>query len=329
MSLPKIFLTISVSLFALIGVLAIFKRGSTPPPQERVAQQEVRLSLLTPPKEPSRTPPPPPPKPVEERAVVIEHDTEAEGLSALFAKNTNCPIVETVVYKSHVPWKTHRPAWLIDYAQRYKTPLDFIYGGLNGNGDFSPKNISDGTAIRVLKKDLQFRFHIVISLSSCRLRLYYVIPKERRAVFLKSYPAGLGRKDPSKSSGSLTPTGLYKLGSNVGVFKPKMTGPYRGKKVELVRVFGNYWLPFEKELRNCSEPAKGLGIHGVPMDRDERSGALVENTSSLGRYESDGCVRLAVKDVHELYAVVSTRETFVEIVPTFQHSALMRGDIES
>ena len=34
--------------------------------------------------------------------------------------------------------------WLIDYAQHYKTPLDFIYGSLNGNGDLSPKNISEG-----------------------------------------------------------------------------------------------------------------------------------------------------------------------------------------
>ena len=65
------------------------------------------------------------------------------------------------------------------------------------------------------------------------------------------------------------------------------------------------------------------------MDTDAQTGALVENASSLGRYESDGCIRLAGKDVHELYAIVSTRETFVEIVPTFQHSALMRGDIES
>ena len=221
MSLPKIFLTISISLFALIGVLALSKRGSAPTLTERpspIPQQEVQLSLLTPPKEtkpapqPRADPLPLPPQSAEERAVVIEHDTEAEGLSALFAKNSSCPIVETVVYKSHVPWKTRRPAWLIDYAQHYKTPLDFIYGSLNGNGDLSPKNISDGTAIRVLKKDLSFRFHIVISLSSCRLRLYYVIPKERRVVFLKSYQAGLGRKDASKKSGHLTPGVCIVLG---------------------------------------------------------------------------------------------------------------------
>ena len=234
-----------------------------------------------------------------------------------------------MAYKSHVPWKPHRSAWLIDYAQHYKTPLDFIYGSLNGGADFRAKNVSEGMPIRVLKKDLSFRFHIVVSLSSCRLRLYYVIPKERRVVFLKSYPVGLGRKDPSRPSGSLTPVGLYQLGNKVGVFHPKMTGMYRGKKVELVRVFGSYWLPFEKEIRGCSDPAKGLGIHGVPMDRDEQTGTLAENGSSLGHYESDGCIRLAGKDIHELFAIVSTRETFVEIVPTFQHSALMRGEIES
>ena len=338
MSLPKIFLLVSASLFGIIGVLALVKGKSTPSPKEQlvpVVRQEVDLSLLNHPKEPVRVVPsprinpPPPPQPAEERPVVIEHDTETEGLSTLFSKNSNCPIVETVVYKSHVPWKHHRLAWLIDYAQYYKTPLDFIYGGLNGNGDFSPKNVSDGTAIRVLKKDLPFRFHIVVSLSSCRLRLYYVIPKDRRAVFLKSYQVGLGRKDSSKASGHLTPTGLYQLGMRVGVFRPKMTGMYRGKKVELMRVFGGYWLPFEREIRGCSEPAKGLGIHGVPMNRDEQTGALVENPSSLGHYESDGCIRLAGNDIHELFAIVSTRETFVEIVPSFQQSMLMRGEIGS
>jgi lipoprotein-anchoring transpeptidase ErfK/SrfK len=341
MSLPKIFLTVSISLFALIGVLALVKKGTVSNKKEHtapVARQEVELSLLGRPQEPVRVVPPPRLEapvavviapPVEEQAVVIEHDVEPEGLSTLFAKNSNCPIVETVVYKSHVPWKHQRSAWLIDYAQHYRTPLDFIYGSLNGNGDFSPKNVSEGTAIRVLKKDLTFRFHMVVSLSSCRLRLYYVLPKDRRAVFLKTYQVGVGRKDASKPSGSLTPTGLYQLGSRVGVFRPRMTGMYRGKKVELMRVFGCHWIPFEKEIRGCSEPAKGLGIHGVPMDRNEQTGELVENIASLGHYESDGCIRLAGKDIHELFAIVSTRQTFIEIVPTFQHSALMRGEIES
>ena len=280
---------------------------------------------------PPRTEPAVPiaPQVIEEQAVVIEHDTEPEGISTLFSKNSSCPIVETVIYKSHVPWKHHRLAWLIDYAQHYKTSLDFIYGSLNGNGDFSPKNVTEGAPIRVLKKDLPFRFHMVVSLSSCRLRLYYVIPKERRVVFLKSYQVGLGRKDSSHASGHLTPTGLYQLGSRVGVFRPRMTGMYRGKKIEMMKVFGSHWIPFEKEIRDCSEPAKGLGIHGVPMDRNEQTGELEENVSSIGHYESDGCIRLAGKDIHELFAIVSTRDTFVEIVPTFQHSALMRGEIES
>ena len=342
MSLPKIFLTVSISLFALIGLLAFAKKASVPSRSEHtapVARQEVDLSLLGRHQEPvratrtSRTEPAAPvvvaPQPIEEPAVVIEHDGEPEGLSTLFAKNSNCPIVETVIYKSHVPWKHHRLAWLIDYAQHYKTPLDFIYGSLNGNGDFNPKNVSEGTPIRVFKKDLSFRFHLVVSLSSCRLRLYYVIPKERRVVFLKSYQVGLGRKDPSHASGYLTPIGLYQLGSRVGVFRPRMTGMHRGKKIEMMRVFGSHWIPFEKEVRDCSEPAKGLGIHGVPMDRDEQTGELVENSSSIGHYESDGCIRLAGKDIHELFAIVSTRDTLVEIVPTFQHSALMRGEIES
>ncbi|MBS0654779.1 MAG: L,D-transpeptidase, partial [Verrucomicrobia bacterium] len=39
---------------------------------------------------------------------------------------------------------------------------------------------------------------------------------------------------------------------------------------------------------------------------------------SLGKYESDGCIRMQTKDVEELFAIVSTRETIVEIVPAFE-----------
>ena len=114
-----------------------------------------------------------------------------------------------------------------------------------------PTNISDGMQFNVYRRELDFRFHLVVSLSSCRIRLYYVIPKERRVVFLKSYQVCVGRKDPSHASGCLTPVGMYQLGTRVAVFRPHMMGMYKGRKVELMQVFGTHWIPFERELEGC------------------------------------------------------------------------------
>jgi hypothetical protein len=341
MSLPKLFLTVSVALFVIIGTLALIKRSGSeknPSPPSPPMKEDVDLSLLTPRAKTQQvqaasqqTELPSPSlasvQPIDERPVVIEHDAEPEGLSMLFSKGSGCPIVETIAYKSHVSWKHHRPAWLIDYANYYKTPLDFIYRSLNGSANGGSSPVSEGMQFNVFRKNLDFRFHIVVSLSSCRIRLYYVIPQERRVVFLKSYQVCVGRKDSSRSSGHLTPVGMYELGSRVAVFRPRMMGMYKGKQVELMQVFGSHWIPFEKEIEGCSEPAKGYGIHGTPMGRPSQESELEEDNSSIGHCESDGCIRLAGKDMRELFSVISTRQTFVEIVQSFQQSKLLRGEI--
>lgn len=340
MSLPKLFLTVSVVLFVMIGSLALIKRNGAARtcPVQAPVQQEVDLSLLARPSEARKQPIVPQQTelsagtvsddhPVEEGPIVIEHDAEPEGLSAMFLKGSNCPIVETISYKSHVPWKKHRPAWLIDYANYYKTPLDFIYRSLTGSSEAAAPSISEGMQFNVFRRNVEFRFHIVVSLSSCRIRVYYVIPQERRVVFLKSYPVCVGRKDPARASGHLTPTGVYQLGSRVAVFRPRMMGMYKGKQIELMQVFGSHWIPFDTEIEGCSEPAKGFGIHGMPMVRKEATGDLVEDESSIGLCASDGCIRLMGRDMKELFSIVSTRTTYVEIVPTFQQSRLLRGEI--
>jgi lipoprotein-anchoring transpeptidase ErfK/SrfK len=343
MSLPKLFLAVSVSLFVLIGVLSVVKqshRNNSVESTEPVIRQDVDLTLLARSHEiqqspvgpiqtdlPSPTAPTPQSLPVEERPVVIEHDAEPESLSALFVKNSSCPIVETIVYKSHVPWKRNRQAWLIDYANYYKTPLDFLYRCLNNKADYTPRDVAEGVQFNVYRRNLDFRFHAIVSLSSCRLRLYYVIPGERRVVFLKSYQVCVGRKDASRASGFLTPLGTYQLGSRVAVFRPRMMGMHKNKKVEMIQVFGTHWIPFEREISGCTEPAKGFGIHGTPIHHNEQTGQLEEDTSSIGQSESDGCIRVANKDMHELFSIVSTRTTYVEIVPSFQQSKVLRGEI--
>ena len=102
---------------------------------------------------------------------------------------------------------------------------------------------------------------------------------------------------------------------------------YKGKKVEMIQVFGTCWIPFESEIGGCTEPAKGFGVHGTPIHRDEQTGELEEDSSSIGHCSSDGCIRLSGKDMKEFFSIVSTRPTYVEIVPSFQQSKLLRGEI--
>ncbi len=90
----------------------------------------------------------------------------------------------------------------------------------------------------------------------------------------------------------------------------------------MIRVFGTRWIPFEKEIEGCSEPAKGFGLHGLPWTSDPTSGALVE--SKMSRYDSDGCIRLAQEDIEEIFSIVITKPTTVELVRDF-HEAKLPG----
>jgi hypothetical protein len=132
-------------------------------------------------------------------------------------------------------------------------------------------------------------------------------------VVLKTYRVGLGKKDSSQISGHLTPVGKYSLGEKIAIYKPGITGFFQDEKVEMIRVFGTRWLPFEGEIDGCSMPAKGFGIHGVPWV-STNDGKLIEDKSKIGSYDSDGCIRMASNDVEELFSIVITKPTTVEIV---------------
>ncbi len=140
---------------------------------------------------------------------------------------------------------------------------------------------------------------------------YYLDGSEK--VLLKTYRVGVGKKDSVSTSGSLTPIGKYGLGEKVAIYKPGVIGHFQDQEVEMIRIFGTRWLPFEEEIDGCSEPAKGFGIHGVPWVVGA-DGQMVEDVSQIGRLNSDGCIRMASSDVEEIFAIVITKPTTVEIV---------------
>ncbi len=322
MSLSRIFLFVSLLLFGAIGTVAIVKRSKAKEVVSEPKVIEIDLATLTPQIEVKKE------EVVEvapEPVVVVADTPDVDRVNLLFQKNSPLPIVETVTYKSKVAWKKGRSAWLVDYAAHYKTHLHFIARSLNGKADYHPRPANDGATFNVLAQNVNFYFYMVVDIARCKLNLYAVLPDRGERILLKTYRVGLGRLDQSKASGSLTPTGKYSLGNRVAIYQPKMMGTHKGQRVEMISVFGTRWIPFEKELANCSEPAKSYGIHGTPWSPNS-DGKMVDNASSIGKYESDGCIRLRAQDIEEIFAIVSTHETIIEIVSDFSKAQLPGKD---
>jgi hypothetical protein len=106
-------------------------------------------------------------------------------------------------------------------------------------------------------------------------------------------------------------------------------GLFHDKQVELIRVFGTRWLPFGKELGKGTAPSKGLGIHGAPWDLNQKEGKWVEQRQAVGSYESDGCIRMAFEDIEELFSIVITKPTIVDIVRNFKEAQLPGVEVVS
>jgi hypothetical protein len=232
------------------------------------------------------------------------------------------PIVETVSFSSKVNWLEGRLAWIADYASHFKTSRHFIARSLNGKPDYFSQQVSSGNKFNVYKIERPFDFHMVVDLSTCQMALYYHDHLTNERVLIKTYTAGIGRKDDSKASGCLTPIGTYKIGQKIAIYKPGIMGTFQDKKIEMIRIFGTRWLPFEACDPHTPNLSKGLGIHGLPWSDTEDGENLTENLTSIGCYSSDGCIRLSKDDVEELFAVVITKPCFVHIVDSMQNATL-------
>jgi hypothetical protein len=257
-------------------------------------------------------------------AVSDQNLPEGNIIDRLFATDSSrLPIVETIVYSSRVPWLQGRNAWIADYAAHYSTTRHFIARSLNKKADYFTQKISPGDRFNVFKEGKNISFHLLIDLSRSKLWFFYLDNETNERTLLKTYKVGLGRKDSKRVSGSLTPTGKYTLGNKVAIYKPNILGYYQDKKIEMIKVFGTRWIPFEKEVEKCSEPAKGFGIHGAPWTASS-NGELMEDRSKIGKYESDGCIRLFSEDIEEIFSIVISRPTTIELVNDF-HDAKLPG----
>ena len=319
MSLAKYFFVAILFLFGGIAVIGWLKKGSKEKPSIPIVQEISIPQAL--PKERE--------DPVVQKAPSVEERgedlPEADRIHQLFALDSSkLPFVETVSYASRVPWLKGRPAWIADYATHFATSRHFIARSLNRKPDYFTQKVSPGDRFNVFRTDKNINFYLLIDLSRCKMWFYALDIDANERMLLKTYKVGVGRLDPKRESGSLTPVGKYVLGEKVAIYKSGTMGFFQDQKTEMIRIFGTRWLPFEKELEGCSEPARGLGIHGAPWEGPPSGGELVEDLSKIGAYDSDGCIRLASQDIEEIFAIVLTKPTIVELVKDF-HDAKLPG----
>lgn len=322
MSFPKLFIFFAVLLFSVIGIVAFLKGGKESNrdkismPMEVELEKEVRIAAADKPlqKDPSSESNP--------TAAIPRTLPEADRIAELFSvSGTKLPIVTTINYKSRVAWLKGRPAWLSDYAAHYATSRHFIARSLNGKPDYFKQDVAEGDRFNVLNPEKNINFYLLLDTSRSRLWFYYLDNNSNERVLLKTYQVNLGRLDSSKSSGMLTPLGKYTLGNKVAIYKPKTSGFHHGQKTEMIRVFGTRWIPFDKEIGKSTAPAEGFGLHGVPWIPNS-TGELIEQSDSLGKYTTDGGIALLTPDMEELYAIIITRPTTIELVKDFYEADL-------
>ncbi|MDR3623721.1 MAG: L,D-transpeptidase [Chlamydiales bacterium] len=332
MSFSRLFVIFALILFIVIGVAAwVKKQGkSSDTPDKTVSKSvpgssvEIELNQAAKSKESSSIKKIDQKNSLKKEPVLIVFSknplSEVDRVQELFDVDQNKldAFVETVTYKARVSWMQGRSAWLGDYATHYATSKHFIARSLNRKVDYLTQKVAEGDRFNVLRKEVEF--FLLVDISCSKMFFYALDKQENKRVLLKTYDVGLGRLDSNSPSGCLTPLGKYSLGSKVVTYKPGSMGLFHHETTEMIRVFGTRWIPFDKELEGTTAPARGYGIHGAPwtnVNVDGKKGELLENIECISKYESDGCIRLATKDIEELYAIVITKPTTVQIVKNF------------
>ncbi len=156
-------------------------------------------------------------------------------------------------------------------ANRHGTTVDLI---VKGNSVPNPDRVQVGDRLRILDNQV---FEITVSKSRNDLLVTL------NGKFFKRYTVGTGKF-------ARTPVGTFKITDKIT--EPPWWRP-DGKVVpfgDKENILGTRWMAIE--ATGDTPPAKGYGIHGT---WDE---------TSLGQQSSAGCIRMANRDVEELFVYV-------------------------
>jgi len=265
MAIPKVILVGTLGLFAVIGIAGTAKKvffspktvqttAAAPVAPQSFSQVPQAKSVAVVPVKKSE--PKLALKPTAAASQPSQELPQVDRIHQLFTTGpTKLPIVETITYSSQVPWLKGRPAWVGDYATNYSTSRHFIARSLNGKADYFTQKVSPGSKFNVFRKDRNFQFYLLVDIATCKMGFYYLDQDTNERVLLKTYTVGLGKKAETPS-GTLTPLGKYQLGDKIAVYKPGVMGLFQDKQIEMIRVFGTRWIPFDKELGECTANAR-------------------------------------------------------------------------
>jgi len=307
LKIPRILLLGALSLFAVIGVVAVGKRAFFSPKKNVVVAGAKPIPVAKPIPKVLATQTPVATQPDGDFPIV-------NRIQQLFSTTgSKLPIVETISYASNVAWLKGRPAWIGDYAAHYSTSRHFIARSLNGKPDYFTQKVGVGSKFNVFRKDRNIQFHLLVDLSRAKMAFYYIDLDTSERVLLKTYQVGIGKITPK---GSLTPLGKFTLGDKIAVYRPGIMGLFQDKQTEMIRVFGTRWIPL------LTPNTTGYGIQGAPWEPDSKTGQYIEARQVIGKTESNGCIQMAHEDLEELFSIVITKPATIEIVQQFKDAKL-------
>lgn len=294
MRFPKMIFLATFAVFALIAIAGAVKKLTSGKNQENSTSTE-RNSLLV--------------------GNEKEQFPYADQVHRFFSTSEDqFPIVETIAYSSRVPWLKGRPAWIADYAAYYSTSRHFIARSVNKKADYQSQKVSFGSKFNVFKKDRPVHFYLLIDLSRCKMGLYYHDLQLDTKTLVKTYEVGVGKLNMAYPSGSLTPTGHFTTGQKVSIYQAEQEGIE-----EKAKRYGTRAIPIE-----CAEDQE-LMIHGAPWSVDEM-GLSREEREYVGHYSTEGGICLFREDVEELFSIIITKPTFVEIVRDFRDADILKAE---
>lgn len=252
-----------------------------------------------------------------------ETSMDIDRIDRLFATGARkLPFMETIAYTHHVPWLKGRSALLNDYARHYQTSSQFIARSLNdGKNETLMRRIVQGETFNVISSDKNIEFYLVVDLSRRFMHLYAYDAGMEERYLLKIYKVGVGSLDPNQKSGCETPLGRYKLSERIGIYKPGVVANVGGRVMELVQLYGTRHIPFGDRKHQCA-------IQGNPWVVDADTGDLIEMRNFIGQYATEGNIRMHTEDVEELFSIVTSRDTYIEIVRDFPEAHLPGREVD-
>ena len=172
---------------------------------------------------------------------------------------------------------------LIELGKRFDVPYELI---MRINGIKDARSLAAGQTIKVV----QGPFHARVELSSFSLSVYL------GDVLVRSYAVGLGKP------GRETPTGKWLVRRKQ--YNPKWVDVEQGKVYQPddpENPLGERWIAL-KGLSGNALGRTGFGIHGT-IRPDE-----------IGQTASRGCIRLHNSDVEELYDLLTSNKSEVQVI---------------